>query len=89
MGIKSFLKAISTLRKDTVKSLFQEDFGKKEVELIVNGLTKKLSPELQTTLILSLINYRNKEIQDTQNHLETLILDKNRLTSTITENNTK
>jgi len=87
--IKVFLSRISTVKlKEAVKLVFQEDFGEKDVKLMVNGLAKRLTPELQSTLVLSLIEYRNTEIKETEDKLNTLKQDRDKLLAAIiTANN--
>ncbi len=80
---KSFLHLSSIDVKEAIKSAFQDDFGEKDVELIVNGLAKKLTPEFQSTLVLSLIKYRNREIQETESKLSLLKEDRDKLLSAI------
>lgn len=81
--IGAYLKVSTTDVRETIKSAFREDFGEKDVELIVNGLAKKLTPELQSTLVLSLIKYRNQEIKETEDKLNNLKQDRDKLLSAI------
>jgi len=81
--IRIYLKVSTTDAREAIKSAFRDDFGEKDVELIVNGLAKKLTPELQSTLVLSLIKYRNQEIHETENKLEVLKEDRDRLLANI------
>ncbi len=86
MNFKPFIKFISESKvdaKEALKTLFQEDFGEKDVELIVNSLAKRLTPELQSTLIITLVNYRNREIIETENKLDNLKQDRDKLLSAI------
>jgi len=86
MELKSLIKVISRVDAgEALKAFFKEDFGEKDVELIVNGLAKRLTPKLQSTLILTLIKYRNREIKETREHLNNLIEDRDELISTIVE----
>lgn len=85
--IKSFFHLSTIDVKEAIKSAFQNDFGEKDVELIVNGLAKELTPELQSTLVLSLIKYRSQEIKQTQDKLLNLRQDRHNLMAAILEAN--
>jgi hypothetical protein len=87
--IKSFLHLSTVDVKEAIKSAFKEDFGEKDVELMVNGLAKRLTPELQSSLVLSLIKYRNQEIKETQDKLLNLRQDRHDLMTAILEANSE
>lgn len=56
-----------------------DEVTQKDIDLMVNGLAKRFTPEQQSAIILGLIQHREKEIEDTRTRLNLLKEDKVKL----------
>jgi hypothetical protein len=75
-GIFNF-KFISSAAIDLFNNIFPNDIiPDNDIPNIAKGLVHKLNTEQQSELISNLLQIKNKEIEDTQNHLKRLSKDR-------------